>query len=270
MPSEPDTTQARPASQDDTPFYVGYLPLPAAVRRFLLPWVAANAVFLLAVGVLLAQQQRDPGDGTWDTSRPVTMVGYLTTDPYPLLRVPDAEAPSGMTTYILTQQSKRGVGEMTAGLDGRLVEVTGFVIERQGRRVLELDGTHPAPINTAVKDRGIVDRDDLPRPVSLGGHTLVGEIVDPKCYLGAMKPGEGKPHKVCATLCITGGIPPVFVVRDEAGNTTTYLLMTADGDAFPPSHYEYIADAIELRGKVERQGDLLVLRAEMSTIRRLE
>ena len=37
--------------------------------------------------------------------------------------------------------------------------------------------------------------------------TLKGEIIDPKCYLGAMKPGGGKTHKACAMRCIAGGIP---------------------------------------------------------------
>ena len=43
-----------------------------------------------------------------------------------------------------------------------------------------------------------------------------GEIVDPKCFFGVMKPGEGKPHKDCAIRCILGGIPPVLKVTDES------------------------------------------------------
>ena len=56
-------------------------------------------------------------------------------------------------------------------------------------------------------------------PTSLGVATLRGEIVDSKCYLGAMKPGDQKTHKACATLCIRGGIPPVLVERLPGGGT---------------------------------------------------
>lgn len=250
------------------PFYVGYLPLPAAVKRFLLPWLIANLVLVVAVAAVIAQQQRDPGDGVWDTSKAVTLTGVLIIDPYPLLLVPDSESPEGITTYILTQQTKAGVLPLVEQFDGRVMRMHGFLVERDGRTVFELDASALHPYET-VKDWASFDQTYLPAPIGLGTHTLVGEIVDPKCYLGAMKPGEGKPHKVCATLCIAGGIPPVFVVRDETGNTTTYLLTAADGSAFPPSHHQYIADPIELTGTVERRGDLLVLRADLDSIQRL-
>ena len=63
----------------------------------------------------------------------------------------------------------------------------------------------------------------------LGGATLAGEIIDPKCYFGAMKPGEGKIHKACATLCLRGGIPPMFMTTDEQGRHVYYLLTKPDG-----------------------------------------
>lgn len=249
----------------DQPFYVGYLPLPGAVRRFLLPWLAANIVLLLAVGVVIAQQQRDPGDGAWDTGTPVTYEGVLTLEPYPMLRVTNAEETGGPLTVLPIEMGKRGSQERLADLEGQRVRLTGFEIRRTGRVVLGLEAG-----DEAVEALGNASPPAAFAPTDLGSHTLVGEIVDPQCFLGAMKPGEGKPHKVCATLCITGGIPPVFVVNDEAGNTTTYLLMTKDGEAFPPSHYEYIADPLELFGRVERRGDMLVLLADLSSFHRLE
>ncbi len=253
----------------DRPFYVGYLPLPPAIRRFLLPWLIANGVLVLAVAAVLAGQQRSPGDGTWDTSHALTLTGVLEAEPYPMLRVPDPDAPDGVATYLLVQQSKAGAQPMVQGMDGQVVDVHGYVIERDGRRVLELDGAHPQPVSPREAQASF-DRAYLPEPQDLGTHVLVGEIVDPKCYLGAMKPGDGKPHKVCATLCIRGGIPPVFVVRDTAGRTAAYLLLTADGSALPASHFSYIADPIRLTGRIERRGDLLVLFADLDRFERLD
>jgi hypothetical protein len=51
----------------------------------------------------------------------------------------------------------------------------------------------------------------------LGAFTLVGEIVDSKCYLGIMNPGETNPHRECAALCIGGGIPPLIIAHDADG-----------------------------------------------------
>jgi hypothetical protein len=41
----------------------------------------------------------------------------------------------------------------------------------------------------------------------LGERILIGEIVDTKCFLGVMNPGEGKVPRECAALCLSGGIP---------------------------------------------------------------
>ena len=70
--------------------------------------------------------------------------------------------------------------------------------------------------------------------VDLGEHTLRGEIVDIKCYLGVMKPAHGKPHRSCAARCISGGIPPVLMVKDRDGDTNYLLLVSAEfGQTLP-------------------------------------
>ena len=63
----------------------------------------------------------------------------------------------------------------------------------------------------------------------LGTFQLNGEVLDPKCYFGVMKPGHGKPHRDCAIRCIAGGIIPVFWVRNEKGEADYYLILDAKG-----------------------------------------
>jgi hypothetical protein len=48
---------------------------------------------------------------------------------------------------------------------------------------------------------------------------LRGEIVDTKCYLGVMTPGEDKVHRGCAVRCISRGVPPAFLVRDASADS---------------------------------------------------
>lgn len=253
------------------PFYVGYLPLPAAIKRFIMPWLVGNFVLAIGIAAVIAQQHREPGDGTWDTSEPITVYGWIETYPYAILKTKER-------TYILVEQGKLGAGDRIKSEQGQAgwAKVTGYLVERDGRHVLELDGSRDKPIVQVSKAPpqigGIHDDvfDPLAPAVDLGAHTLRGEIVDPKCYLGVMQPGDGKTHKVCATLCIKGGIPPMLLVRDRKGKAAAYLLTDSEGKAFPDSHHEYIADPIEITGQVLRDGDLLILRADLDSIRRLE
>ncbi|MDE0594963.1 MAG: hypothetical protein OSB65_06930 [Roseibacillus sp.] len=55
----------------------------------------------------------------------------------------------------------------------------------------------------------------------LGETTLKGEIMNAKCYLGGMNPGNLKAHRACAIHCIQGGIPLVLLLRDRAGGPAT-------------------------------------------------
>ena len=99
--------------------------------------------------------------------------------------------------------------------------------------------------------------------------TLVGEIVDSKCFLGVMKPGNSKPHRACAARCISGGIPPVLLVRDKQGNPTYFLLVSSAGESVNDAVLDLVAEPVEITGRVMRHGDLLVLHADPETYRRI-
>jgi hypothetical protein len=98
--------------------------------------------------------------------------------------------------------------------------------------------------------------------------TLRGEIIDPKCYLGAMKPGGGKTHKACAMRCVSGGIPPMLVTRDGDGGETFYLLVLPDGCAANEAAYPFLGDRVELQGRLEQQDDMLILKVASQDIQR--
>ena len=245
------------------PFYVGYLPLPKVIKRFLVPWLVGNFVLAVGIAAVVASNHREPGDGVWENSQRIEIKGEIIITPYPVLKTEDRG------TYLLAEQGKNGAQSRLNTLDrsaGPYYSVSGYLVKRDGRKMIEIDGTLKQPIEPVSFFRPL----EFPETTDLGTHTLRGEIVDPKCYLGAMQPGDGKTHKVCATLCIKGGIPPMLVVRNDAGETAAYLLTDAQGKAFPESHHEYIADPIEITGQVLRDGDLLILRADLDSIKRLD
>ena len=105
--------------------------------------------------------------------------------------------------------------------------------------------------------------------VSLGQQTLVGEIVDSKTYLGVMNPGQLTTHRACAIRCISGGIPPVLFVRQTNGPALYFLLVSRDGKPVNKQVLNLVAEPVQITGAVERQGEMLILRADVATHRRV-
>lgn len=246
-------------------FFVGYAPAPPWLVfyvRLLMPllfWAAIGAA------AMVSSSQTDPGAGQWHNGEVRTFDGLISAAPYPLIRVPTARLDPPMETLLLVETGKHGANR-AAAFDGQTVRVRGWLIERDGRRMVELE-----PEDGAIERLNDVDGAQLapPAPKSLGAVTLRGEIVDAKCFLGVMKPGEGKTHKECATMCVSGGIPPMMVTRDAAGNRSYYLLTMPDGSAMDRRILPYIADPVEVRGVLDRVGDLRVLRLDPADVLRM-
>ncbi len=75
-------------------------------------------------------------------------------------------------------------------------------------------------------------------------------------------------HRACAVRCLSGGIPALFVVRDADGSAVSLLLTGRDGRALNGEILDLVAEPLVVRGAVERQGALLLLRAEPGDFRR--
>ncbi len=252
-----------PTAHAPDEMYVGYLPVPPKQRKFL-RWAVPFSLWVLCVASFLwARSQHSPGPAVWDEGQPVKLHGVIVSKPYPILFTQDSAGE--VRAVLLVEAGKHGSLQRTAELNGRAATVSGWPLHRDGRRMLELEPT----------DTAILADADSPSPVSppaiesIGPVSLRGEIVDSKCFLGAMKPGEGKSHKECATLCIRGGIPPMFVTRDADGTRTYYLLQDHGGGPIDPAIFPLIADPVEVRGEHAAWGQLNILRVRTEDIRRL-
>ena len=122
------------------------------------------------------------------------------------------------------------------------------MIEVQPGSVMSLgDGS----LTTKIKDLGVV--------------TLTGEIVDSKCYLGVMNPGQGKVHRDCASRCLSGGIPPLFV---DLANGEQYLLVGLDGNRLEHGSLKaFVAEPINLHGELLEKGDSKLLQIDVKSLR---
>jgi hypothetical protein len=200
----------------------------------------------------------------WGTTN--SFSGILELEPYPHLQVPrpDAGGAPNYSTYYLVAQWKFGLDHAVLGaLDGKPVTVKGALIYRGSQTMIETKN------EWIHADEKVLATPALPPTMALGKQTLVGEIVDSKCFLGVMNPGELTPHRACAVRCISGGIPPVLVVRQSDGQVVYLLLVSAEGKPVNQQVLDLVAEPVEITGEVERQGEWLILRADPGTYRKL-
>jgi hypothetical protein len=240
-------------------FYTGYLPqAPPGVAAWTKKAVVLVFVVTAAVALALAAAQSPFSKAVYHFGDLGTVEGVVRERPYPTLEV-DRPGAGGASRYLLVNPFKHGA--TVDGLDGKRVAVVGSLIHRDDQTMLEIVLPGKTAVLGAAGD-GAAER-------SLGVHTLVGRIVDSKCWLGIMKPGEGKPHRSCAARCISGGIPPLFVVGDERGPLLKLLLVDAGGGAVNRRVLHLVDEPLEIRGEVARLDDLWILKADPETYRRL-
>jgi hypothetical protein len=127
-------------------------------------------------------------------------------------------------------------------------KLRGSLIERNTDRVLEVQ---PTSIHVETAE---ASPDLVPSRLDSGEIRMTGEIVDSKCYLGGMDPGEGKVHRDGASRCIAGGVPPMFVARDAAGEIRTVLLAGTGREPLGPRLAPFAAVPVEVAGRLFRIG----------------
>jgi hypothetical protein len=247
-------------------FYVGYLPrAPRGIALRTRLAVALLFVAVVAVGLLLVNEQSRFAPAVFEFGVVTEHTGVIRERPYPVLEVVRpgrTEQGSTVSSYYITSFGKRGAVEQVEGLDGKTVRMRGSLIYRDDKTMLEIEEGSIEVVDDA-RAAALPEED-------LGRRTLRGEIVDSKCFLGVMKPGNLKPHRACAARCISGGVPPVLLVRDAAGLATYYLLASEDGEPVNGQVIALVAEPVEITGRVVRRGDLLTLFADPDSYLRLE
>ena len=251
--------------------------MPRRNARFLLAAIPIALGAVAAGTIGLATQQQPWGDAEWDTAAPIEVTGVFRASPYPVVH--ERAEDGSVRSHLLVRVGKLGVADVLAGedsawLDGAVVDAKGWRLERDGRRILELD---PAPSGSdretgTATGLDAVRLSESPPPfalreLDLSGATtvtIVGEIVDAKCFLGAMKPGSGRGHKACATLCVQGGIPPVLFSIADDQSPRYHLLTDETGEGLTADRLEellpLIGETVSITGVESRAGSWRVLR----------
>lgn len=245
-------------------FFVGFFPIPPGHRLFLAATAVALVLLFAAAGWFAAATQAAPEEAglRFDFGRQ-EVTGVLSLHPYPVIRVTEGSErlPAGRT--VMLSGGGKFAPAQAAALDGRLVKAGGVMLKRGDLDMLQIGG---GAQNLATVEG---DAPALAPPEPLGRWLLEGEICDGKCAAGAMRPGRGLTHKACAILCVTGGVPAVFISAAPVEGATFLLMSGPDGGPLPREALDFTAAWVSVEGEIERVGDLLVFRIDPATLRAL-
>src|SRR6266567_7392183 len=242
-------------------FYVGYLPkAPTALASFVRKIIMVVGVLTVTVALVLVVGQMQFANSAFEYGKVRSFEGVVVTRPFPTLLVArpgEIGQQDKYSRYLLVAPGKHGAKDLVASFDGKQVRLQGQLIYREGGTMVEI-----TPGSITVVDAPPADQETTR---DLGAVHLTGEIVDSKCYLGVMNPGQGKVHRDCAARCLSGGIPPIFVTADEHEQ---FLLVGLDGRALVHDVLrEFIAEPIQIQGERLRIGSTQLLKVDPRALR---
>jgi hypothetical protein len=253
-------------------FYIGWEDkAPAAIASRSRQTVVVVLLVSAVLAASIARSQRLIGTSVFEWGKVKDFAGILKSQPYPhlLVRRPgQVDVQAAFSSYYLVKPFKFGLApETVRQFDGASVTLKGTLIYREHQTMIEVVVDSIKRCNTPETDSV---RSTTPEAIPMGRQTLVGEIVDSKCFLGVMNPGQLTPHRGCAIRCISGGIPPVLLVRQGDGAARYYLLVSSEGRPVNQEVLSMVAEPVQITGDVVRQGDLLILRANPAEYRRVK
>lgn len=249
-------------------FYIGYVDeVGPSTQKSLRKFVFGALGALLIGGFLFTFFQKTAKASAFDFDTPTKISGTYFEAPYPMLRVELAE--NTFKNILLLGFGKLGanpylddIKKKVENLNGKQLTIEGNLIYYNGKTLLQIDDSQKINLD---QEKGVTTIEIS----SLGNLEVTGEIVDPKCYFGVMKPGYGKIHRSCAALCIAGGIPPVLVSSNETSTAPYFLLTDLKGNPLHKDILPYIGQPLKLAGEAYRIGDWYSLRIDVSKVQKL-
>jgi len=241
-------------------FYIGWMPIaPKGFAKHVKKVLLILFPAALILGFLLSTSQKKFSDARFEFGILTEVKGVYDNDPVPMLKIYDGfrfkksillvgYGKHGAETAIMELEKQKGIS-----FKGKEITIKGTLMYGDGKTLLQVDKNDNPVINVGQAFAYQTVEQEL------GQMTLTGEIVDPKCYFGVMKPGEGKVHRDCAIRCILGGIPPVLHVQNEKGENNYYLIAGPNGEKMNQAVQAVVAEPVTIQARVVKKDDWVVL-----------
>ncbi len=257
-------------------FYIGWMPkAPAGFAKHVKKVLLILFPLALIIGLMLASFQKKFSTGNFEFGKITELKGIYFNSPVPMLRVLNGKDIFGNASYTsipLVGYGKHGAEtaimelekEKDVSFNGKELTLKGTLIYSDGKILLQVNKDDDPVVNIGKEVAA-----ELPKQNELGIQKIKGEIIDPKCYFGVMKPGEGKVHRDCAIRCILGGIPPVLKAMNEKGEKNYYLLVGPNGEKMNEAVQDYVAEPVEIEARAVQLDDWVILYVKDKNIKRI-
>lgn len=235
-------------------FYIGWSnKLPPTMRRVLIVFIGAIFVVAMLVMYIWQKQQTGFGEGVFEYGHQVEYTGKIFEYPAPMLRV---RTDNGTQSIPLVNFGKFGVQEILTKLKEEYGDLTNKEVTLRGTRI-HFDGRTWLELTDEI-DAVVQVTTSKPQQQQIseeGSIMVTGEIVDPKCFFGVMKPGFGKVHMSCAIRCISGGIPPILTTNPNPEGTRDYYFLTTSDGRVNDEVLRFIGFEVSIEGKLSMVDD---------------
>jgi hypothetical protein len=250
-------------------FYVSYIDgsLGNNTKKTIKKFILCAALVTIGGVLIFSFSQKPFKNSTFELLTETKVTGVFHENPYPMLRVQVAE--NTFKNILLLGFGKLSVNPFldkilkeVPDLNGRKLSIEGNLIYYNGKTLIQI--TDEEKVSLINNSQTI-----LPLKEEISSMTFQGEIIDPKCYFGVMKPGKGKIHRSCAVVCISGGIPPVFATTDGNNIAKYFLLTDLKGKPINNQVLSYVGKPSEITGIVEKMEDWYVIKIDPKNIKEL-
>jgi len=254
--------------ETNSEFYIGYVPeAPPGIATFIKKTVIFLILIVAFVVVCYVLNEKGFVNSTNALLKQTELQGVIYKKPFPMIKVFLED--NTYRSIPFTGYGKFGAEETMAAFEKEIggniehyqVTVKGGIVYYDGRAMMQLNPGAESLIAYELLSSALPER----AVEVLGKVILEGEIVDSKCFFGAMNPGYGKIHLSCAVRCISGGIPPILVVKDEKGFSNYFLLTGKDGNPVNKEMLSKTGLPVQVKGTLEKVDDWLVLHVEPKT-----
>jgi nitrite reductase/ring-hydroxylating ferredoxin subunit len=251
---EAELTGAAMNDRVPEPFYIGWQPSADKIfSRFAkkVSFIAAGMLLLFCCIIAFNQQHIAPSQFIEAGKKEYS--GQLILQPFPALRTvvkKDIYGNPVVKTYPLINAWKCGADSLLKKIAGSPTAVVDVTLKGD---ILTRDSVEEIVLNYGAASIRVTNQASALDKLKITGGkdtVLSGEIIDPKCYFGAMNPGEGKPHRSCAIRCIEGGIMPMITWKGSDGKMNYAVLLGENGQSLNTLIAYAVAEPVRLTGKL--------------------